>query len=55
MKKFYRKPGIIAGVCEGLEEYTGISAWLFRLAFLFLPIGLWAYLIIVVLSEIDEF
>jgi len=55
MKKFYRKPGIIAGVCEGLEEYSGINAWAFRLAFLVLPTGLWAYLIISVLSEIDEF
>ena len=55
MNKFYRKPGPIAGVCTGLEEYTGVNRWLWRIAFLFLPHGLWIYLAIWLLSEEDEF
>jgi phage shock protein C len=31
-----RQNGIVAGICGGLGEFFGISAWWFRLLFLFL-------------------
>jgi phage shock protein C len=34
--KLRRQNGIIAGVCGGLAEFTGISVFWFRLAFLIL-------------------
>jgi phage shock protein C len=36
--KLRRQNGIIAGVCGGLAEFTGISVFWFRLAFLILLI-----------------
>jgi phage shock protein C len=40
--KLRRQNGIVAGVCGGLAEFTGINVFWFRLAFLilFLPGGL---------------
>ena len=40
--KLRRQNGIVAGVCGGLAEFTGISVFWFRLAFvlLFVPGGL---------------
>ena len=45
-----RYPGIFAGVCAGLGEFFGISAFWFRLLFLILALpggapGILAYLI----------
>lgn len=34
--KLRRQNGVVAGVCGGLAEFTGISAFWFRLAFLIL-------------------
>ena len=34
--KLRRQNGIVAGVCGGLAEFTGISVFWFRLAFLIL-------------------
>ena len=31
-----RQNGMVAGVCGGLGEFFGVSAWWFRLLFLFL-------------------
>jgi phage shock protein PspC (stress-responsive transcriptional regulator) len=43
--KFYRGNGYIGGVCQGLYEWSGISAILWRVAFLFIiPFALWAYI-----------
>ncbi|HUT21382.1 MAG TPA: PspC domain-containing protein [Anaerolineae bacterium] len=36
--KLRRQNGIIAGVCGGLAEFTGISAFWFRLAFILLAL-----------------
>ena len=36
--KLRRQNGIIAGVCGGLTEFTGISAFWFRLAFILLAL-----------------
>ena len=35
---------IIAGVCGGIGEATGVNPWLFRLLFLFGG-GIWIYLL----------
>lgn len=35
---------IIGGVCGGLEQATGLNAWLFRLIFLFGG-GFWIYIL----------
>jgi len=49
--KLRRQKGIVAGVCGGLAEFTGIHVFWFRLAFLILLIpgglpGLIPYLIL---------
>ena len=49
--KLQRQNGIVAGVCGGLAEFTGISAFWFRLGFIILLIpgglpGLIPYLIL---------
>jgi phage shock protein PspC (stress-responsive transcriptional regulator) len=49
--KLRRQNGIVAGVCGGLAEFTGISVFWFRLAFVILLIpgglpGLVPYLIL---------
>jgi phage shock protein C len=36
--KLRRQNGIIAGVCGGLAEFTGISSFWFRLAFILLAL-----------------
>jgi phage shock protein PspC (stress-responsive transcriptional regulator) len=36
--KLRRQNGIIAGVCGGLAEFTGISVFWFRLAFIILAL-----------------
>ena len=55
MNKFYRKPGIIGGVCAGLAHYFNIDVLLVRILMVFVPCSIYAYLIIWLLSEIDEF
>ncbi|MBN1139265.1 MAG: PspC domain-containing protein [Anaerolineae bacterium] len=49
--KLRRQNGIVAGVCGGLAEFTGISVFWFRLAFVILLVpgglpGLVPYLIL---------
>jgi phage shock protein PspC (stress-responsive transcriptional regulator) len=36
--KLRRQNGVIAGICGGLAEFTGISAFWFRLAFIILAL-----------------
>lgn len=55
MNKFYRKPGIIGGVCAGLAQYFNINVLLVRVLMVFIPFSIYVYLIIWLLSEIDEF
>lgn len=38
------KDRIIAGVCGGIGEYTGIDPWLFRILFLLFG-GVWVYIL----------
>lgn len=52
-KRLCRNPvrGILAGVCAGLSDYTGIPAWVFRIIFLIpgfplVPISGWISLFI---------
>ncbi len=50
-QKLRRQSGIVAGVCGGLAEFTGIRVFWFRLAFVLLLIpggvpGLLPYLIL---------
>jgi len=50
-QKLRRQSGIVAGVCGGLAEFTGIRVFWFRLAFMLLLIpggvpGLLPYLIL---------
>ena len=43
--RLYRGDGYIGGVCQGLYEWSGIPAILWRVAFLFIiPFALWAYI-----------
>jgi phage shock protein PspC (stress-responsive transcriptional regulator) len=49
--KLRRQNGIVAGVCGGLAEFTGVSVFWFRLAFVILLIpgglpGLVPYLVL---------
>jgi phage shock protein C len=49
--KLRRQNGIIAGVCGGLAEFTGISVFWFRLAFIILALpgglpGILPYLVL---------
>ncbi|MFL2621418.1 MAG: PspC domain-containing protein [Flavobacteriaceae bacterium] len=45
--KLYRGNGYIGGVCQGLYEWSGIPAILWRVAFLFIiPFALWAYIVL---------
>jgi phage shock protein PspC (stress-responsive transcriptional regulator) len=49
--KLRRQNGIVAGVCGGLAEFTGVSVFWFRLAFVLLLIpgglpGLVPYLVL---------
>ena len=39
MRRFFRnsKDGYVAGVCEGLGEYSGIDPIFWRVAFFFIP------------------
>jgi phage shock protein PspC (stress-responsive transcriptional regulator) len=51
VNKLRRQNGIVAGVCGGLAEWTGISVFWFRLAFVILLIpgglpGLVPYMIL---------
>ena len=49
------KEGIIGGVCEGIGNSTDTNTWVWRLIFLFMPIGLGIYLILwALLKEEDE-
>jgi phage shock protein PspC (stress-responsive transcriptional regulator) len=41
-----RKNSFIGGVCGGLEDSTNISAILWRIGFLFIPAGVWVYMLI---------
>jgi phage shock protein C len=52
-KKYYRSKqnSMLGGVCGGLEEYTGIDSIFWRLAFIFIPQSLVAYLLILILTE----
>ena len=36
-KRFFRKNGILGGVCAGLAEYIGVDVVFIRLAFFFIP------------------
>jgi phage shock protein PspC (stress-responsive transcriptional regulator) len=36
---------VIAGVCGGIGEYTGINPWLFRILFLILGGSFWIYIL----------
>lgn len=36
---------IIAGVCGGIGNYTGLNPWIFRLIFIFIAGGFWIYLL----------
>jgi phage shock protein PspC (stress-responsive transcriptional regulator) len=39
--------GYIGGVCQGLYEWSGVPAILWRVAFLFIiPFAFWAYIIL---------
>lgn len=55
MNKFYRRPGWIGGVCAGLAHYFNIDVLLVRILMIFIPGAIYAYLVIWLLSEIDEF
>ncbi|RLC89308.1 MAG: PspC family transcriptional regulator [Chloroflexi bacterium] len=51
--KLRRQKGLVAGVCGGLAEFTGINVFWFRLSFLILMVpgglpGLLPYLILCV-------
>ena len=56
----YRSPRgkILAGVCAGLAEKTGINAWVFRVVFIlgnFLPgPGLLVYILMALLVPMDR-
>jgi phage shock protein PspC (stress-responsive transcriptional regulator) len=52
--KLYRKDGYFGGVCQGIAEYTNTSPIAWRLIFLFVPSGFWAYLILWVLLKKDN-
>jgi phage shock protein PspC (stress-responsive transcriptional regulator) len=48
MKKFKRKDGYIGGVCEGLGDWSGIDAIVWRIGFIltgwfFVYLILWAF------------
>jgi phage shock protein PspC (stress-responsive transcriptional regulator) len=45
-KGLYRRDGYIGGVCQGIGEYTNTSPIAWRLIFLLVPAGFWAYLIL---------
>jgi phage shock protein C len=47
MNRFYRSKenSYVGGVCGGLGEYTNIDPILWRLLFIFIPSGLYIYLI----------
>lgn len=49
--KLYRGDGYIGGVCEGLGEWCGVPSILWRVAFLFMPAGLWIYLILWIFTK----
>jgi len=45
-KKLYRGSGYVGGVCQGLGDWSGIPAILWRIAFLFVPHAFWVYFIL---------
>jgi phage shock protein PspC (stress-responsive transcriptional regulator) len=49
--KLYRTNGYLAGVCQGIADYTDTSSLAWRLIFLFVPGGLMAYLILWILLK----
>jgi phage shock protein PspC (stress-responsive transcriptional regulator) len=51
--RFYRRnDSYVGGVCGGLEDFTGIPAIVWRLAFLFvIPCAFWIYLAIWCFTE----
>ena len=53
MKRLYRFPipGMIGGVCHGLEDYFNVDPILFRVAFVLIqPIGFMAYVLLWLLA-----
>jgi phage shock protein PspC (stress-responsive transcriptional regulator) len=46
MKRFYRKNGMIGGVCAGLAEYINIDVLFIRLAFFFIPGSIGPYFLL---------
>jgi phage shock protein PspC (stress-responsive transcriptional regulator) len=46
MKRFYRKSGMLGGVCSGIAEYVGIDVLFIRLGFIFIPGTLGPYLLL---------
>ena len=49
--KLYRTNGYLGGVCQGIADYTDTSAIAWRLIFLFVPCGFWAYLALWILLK----
>ena len=45
-KTLYRRDGYFGGVCQGIADYTNTSTIAWRLIFLFVPCGFWAYMIL---------
>jgi phage shock protein PspC (stress-responsive transcriptional regulator) len=54
MKKFKRSKSdrIIAGVCGGLENWTGINAWVWRI--LMIVSGFWIYILLWAFTDDEE-
>jgi phage shock protein PspC (stress-responsive transcriptional regulator) len=44
--KLYRTDGYIGGVCQGIADNTNTSAIAWRLIFIIIPCGFWAYMIL---------
>jgi phage shock protein PspC (stress-responsive transcriptional regulator) len=56
MKKFKRSKSnrIIAGVCGGLENWTGINAWVWRILMIIIGGGFWIYILLWAFTEDEE-
>jgi phage shock protein C len=56
MKKFKRSKSdrIIAGVCGGLENWTGINARVWRILMIIIGGGFWIYILLWAFTEAEE-
>lgn len=56
MNRFKRSKSnkVIAGVCGGLQNWTGINAWFWRILMILLTGSIWIYLLIWIFTDEDD-